>query len=511
MFGLTMNPFVAGSVMVVAGILYWLGWIIYCLWFHPLAKYPGPKIAAVSGVWFIWAWTSGRFPHILEGVHKKHGDVVRIAPNELSFSTIQAHRDIYSTPSKTRKPFLKCSKFYNNGDAPNLFYEIDPVEHAKMRKMLAPGFTGGAMKSHEHVIHRYVDMFVRKLAELSAASCGKGVDVTEAVPWLTFDVMGELTFSESFNAVAAGKTHFWISLLNDSAYAASLPPLISRAPALALLIPFLLSITSLWNLRKHYAYTLAIVRRRIARPPSSGSDLFAPVLEQNGERVSEKYLVSLAQAMIIAGADTVTTAMTSALYFLCTSPKSMARLRDEVRSLRYEQLDGGEVARLGYLNAVIEESKIVGMSAVRCFPPIAFGLPRVSPGETIDGHFIPKGVRVSAGHWVLNRNPLIWDRAYEFIPERWLRNDDGDDKLQNGAQPAIFPFSTGPRSCLGIAQANLEVRIALAKLVHTFDMQVAQDPGDWIDAARMNMMWKKAPFMVNFIPRDGGDFNKNEK
>lgn len=116
---------------------------------------------------------------------------MRIAPDELSFATVQAHRDIYSTPSKSKKPFLKCGKFYNNGDVTNIFYELDPAEHGKMRKVLASGFSGTAMKNHEHIIHRYVDMFVRKVSELSTARRGLGVDVTEAIPWLAFDVMGK--------------------------------------------------------------------------------------------------------------------------------------------------------------------------------------------------------------------------------------------------------------------------------------------------------------------------------
>lgn len=248
----------------------------------------------------------------------------------------------------------------------------------------------------------------------------------------------------------------------------------------------MLSLSALSNLKKHYAYTLETVRRRLNRA-SAERDLFTPVIEQGD--ITETQLVSLAQAMVIAGADTVTTAMTTALYFLSTRPDCLAKLQAEVRALTYEQLNGVELPHLRYLNAVIEES-------MRCFPPIAFGLPRVSPGEFVDGRFIPQGVRVSAAHWVLNRNPKIWDEPYEFKPERWLSDDEFSP------QPVTFPFSSGPRSCLGIAQANLEMRITLAKLIHVFDIRAARDSGDWIVAAQMNMMWKKAPLMVHFQPRD---------
>ncbi|KAI2622116.1 cytochrome P450 [Hypomontagnella submonticulosa] len=491
MLNLLQSPLVAGLLVVLAGALYNLGWCIYCLWFHPLAKYPGPRVAAVSEIWFVWAWTTGRYPHILEDAHRKYGDVIRIAPNELSFATVQAHRDIYSTPSRTRKPFLKCGTFYRNGDVSNIFYELDPVEHGKMRKALAPGLSGSSMKAHEHIIQEYVDMFVRKVGELSTTGSGLGVDVTEAIAWLAFDVMGELTFGESFNAVASGQTHFWVSILEDSAHAAILPSFIRRAPGLVLLIPFMLSISALRNLKKHYAYTLQFVRRRLNRQ-STEKDIFTSVLEQDD--IDETHLVSLAQAMVIAGADTVSVAITSAIYFLCASPDCLAKLRDEVRALTYEQLDGVELPQLRYLNAVTEET-------MRCFPPIAFGLPRVSPGEMVDGHFVPAGVSVSVAQWVINRSPKVWDKPYEFRPERWLKSDEISSS-GTGSHSETFPFSSGSRMCMGMAQANLEMRVTLAKLIHTYDMKAAQDLEGWVDAAQMNMLWKKAPLMVDFRRRD---------
>lgn len=170
---------------------------------------------------------------------------------------------------------------------------------------------------------------------------------------LTILRIGELTFGESFDAVAKGETHFWISLLTDSAHAAILPSFIRKAPALVLMIPFMLSISAIRNLKQHYAYTMETVRRRLNRA-SAERDIFTPVIEQGD--ISEKHLVSLAQAMVIAGADTLTAVMTTALYFLNTRPDCLAKVEAEVRALKYEQLTGVEVPQLKYLNAVIEES-----------------------------------------------------------------------------------------------------------------------------------------------------------
>ncbi|KAI3336087.1 cytochrome P450 [Ustulina deusta] len=481
----------AGVSATVGLLCYLFGWCVYSLYFHPLAKYPGPKLAALSQFWQAWVWLGGRYPSIIQNAHRKYGNVVRVAPNELSFNTVQAHNDIYSAPTRNRKPFIKDVTFYNNGDSVRvLFYEIDATEHAWQRKLLAPGFSATALRKQEHLIHQYVNLFVQKMGSLSAASHGVGVDVAEVMLWLGFDIMGEMTFSESFGAVEASKAHFWISLLRDSAHAAILPALMERMPLLRLILPYLVSKSAVDNRVKHYAYTQEVVRKRVRlqedHPERETADLFGPVIA-NG-KMDEASLVSLAQAMVIAGADTVSHALTGATYFLCANPACLNKLQDEVRGLgTYEALTGTRLASLRYLNAVLEET-------LRAFPPIAFGLPRVSPGEYVDGHFVPAGVTVSASHWVIVHNESEWEDPYAFRPERWL--------AEGGVpQPRNLAFSTGPRACLGLGQAWLEIRLALAKLVYTYDMEFARSPGDWLGDAEMYMMWREAPLMVNYRPR----------
>ncbi|KAJ2991900.1 hypothetical protein NUW58_g2355 [Xylaria curta] len=290
----------------VAGILCsFVGWCVYSLYFHPLAKYPGPKLAAITQVWPIWVWLSGRYPSIIQNAHRKYGNVVRVAPNELSFNTIQAYRDIYAAPSRGQRPFTKDPTFYNNGDSVRvLFYELDVNEHAWQRKLLAPGFSAAAMRNQEHLVHQYVDLFVQKMGELSVASHDGGVNVAETIMWLGFDIMGEMTFSESFGAVKATKAHFWISLLRDGAHAAILPSLAERLPLLRHVVTHMISKSAIENRAKHYAYTEKTVRKRVQlqeeRPDMATADLFGPVIASG--KLDSASLVSLAQAMVIAGA-----------------------------------------------------------------------------------------------------------------------------------------------------------------------------------------------------------------
>ena len=65
------------------------------MFFHPLASFPGPKIAAVTRLYYIKHLLTGRLPFNNAKLHEKYGGVVRIAPDELSFITAEAWRDIY--------------------------------------------------------------------------------------------------------------------------------------------------------------------------------------------------------------------------------------------------------------------------------------------------------------------------------------------------------------------------------------------------------------------------------
>lgn len=50
----------------------------------PARKYPGPALAAVSDVWKAFETGRGNFATALHAEHRKHGNVVRIGPNEVS-------------------------------------------------------------------------------------------------------------------------------------------------------------------------------------------------------------------------------------------------------------------------------------------------------------------------------------------------------------------------------------------------------------------------------------------
>jgi cytochrome P450 len=359
---------------------------IYLLFYHPLANYPGPRIAAISNAFYAYIWMGGRYPFEIEKLHNQYGPVVRIAPNELSFSTTQSFNDIYGHSGKDHQAFIKGT-FYDHGlPEPGIVAERNPERHRETRRLLSHGFSAKALKEQEGLLVEYIDLFVSQLAKHGTKSTG--VNMKEWFNWLSFDIIGELAFGESFGAVKAAKSHFWIDTIHDGAYLVTMFQIGRRLP---LLWPFILmsiplSFKKKFDLFLHFSKKQ--VQARVARQLEIGrQDFFSNLLSDKAENKSEEWLIAQANVLDIAGSDTTATALTTILYFLSKSPISLSRLQAEIREsftakgdMMSEALQG-----LPYLGAVIDEG-------LRIFPPTAFGLPRISPGALVDGYMVPAGV-----------------------------------------------------------------------------------------------------------------------
>ncbi|KAK7969632.1 hypothetical protein PG996_001927 [Apiospora saccharicola] len=470
---MTWTTLAYGSLSLLS--VYWVSWCIYSLWFHPLAKFPGPRLAAISEVWYIWTYVGGKWPWVIENVHKQYGGVVRIAPNELSFVTREAFKDIYAASSKTRKLFTKDPMMYDIGQPSNIAYEMDPEKHAHKLKLMQPAFRTQSLRDQEHIIHEYVDLLMDQLERVSSSATG-GVDVTKAFEWLTFDIMGHLTFGEPFGAVKEARSHYWVSILLDSLLTVSPYSMRPRMPILGLLlnlVPYCSrSAQAIIESNKHHAnLTLEKVRKRIDLGDTHIDDFFDHVLKHGD--LNEAELASEANVLLSAGAETSSTALAATFCF-----KS------------YQAITGDAVATLPYLNATLEES-------MRLFAPVPTGGPRISPGESVDGQYIPQGTAVAGAAFAVFRDPRCVPAHDAFEPERWLGERKQTEK------PYSQPFSTGPRACLGINLSWLEMRITLAKLVYRYDWALEKDQSqgyDWIAGCKMHFMWKKPELMAHFVP-----------
>ncbi|KAI1145605.1 cytochrome P450 monooxygenase-like protein [Nemania diffusa] len=481
------TPAIGAFAVVLIGIVYYAVQAVHLLYFHPLSKYPGPKLAAISDLWWVWALMSERLPFIVDDLHKKHGDVIRIGPNDLSFVTAEAFQDIHGHMTQGKSRFLK-TEFYDNDDpTPRITGARDPEVHARQRKALSHAFSAKSLREQEEIVQGYVDGFVQQLAKLGENG-KKALNMAETFNWLTFDVIGDLAFGESFGSVANGRTHFWIKIILDSALNSQLTFIRRRIPFMTLLLPFLLPKGAIESLKTHRKLSREKSLKRIQMGDTGRADFFSHMLRK--ETLSEKEMMSQTSTLIIAGSETTATSLTGITWFLLTNPECMKKLQKEVRDTfaSLDEISGDSTAGLSYLHGVIEEG-------LRLFPPVPFALPRHSPGAVVDGQYIPKNTAVWHSPLTMPRDPRYWQDPESFLPERWIGEGFNDQKK------ASQPFSTGPRACLGINLAYLEMRIALAKLVWLYDWELAVPRDEWVRDCGMRILWKKADLFVKYHPR----------
>ena len=175
------------------------------------------------------------------------------------------------------------------------------------------------------------------------------------------------------------------------------------------------------------------------------------------------------QATILFGASFETTAstLTWTLLLLAQHPHVMARLMDEFDQVLASDIPTCEqLTQLPYLDCVIKES-------MRILPPVPFTIRAAERDTEMDGLRVPKNSRVICSHYLTHHLPELYPEPERFLPERWRTIDP--------TQYEYFPFSAGPRACIGAMFAWQVLKISLAMMLQRFRFTIV--PGTRVDRA----------------------------
>ena len=244
--------------------------VLHAKFDDPLAKFPGTRLAGLSNIPYSWSFLRGRQPYDIHALHEKFGPIVRIAPNELSFSSAQSWQDIYGT--RPGHDLCIKSAFYQAGDfasqASSVVTEQDPAKHKEMRKYFSNSFSEKALKKQEYLVNDIIDRFIRSIGSQQGV-----IDMTVWFNLLTFDIIGELSFGESFRGVDTGKVHPWVADMLSFVRQHSLGDALCRFPLLSRLIMAAKpkKITDMMDgARQHARYNLETVRRYVSPGVAAG-------------------------------------------------------------------------------------------------------------------------------------------------------------------------------------------------------------------------------------------------
>ncbi|KAI0965394.1 cytochrome P450 [Xylaria arbuscula] len=179
--------------------------VIYLLSFHPLAHFPGPRLAAISNIWYAY--------------HRQYGPVVKIALNELVSFTPQTFKDIYSSHHKNIETFVKTD-----------FQNQDLYRHREVARRLSPAFSNRFMRSMEPLLHKYVDCFVARMGQLGL----DGVELVKWTSWLAMDLSAGLAWNAKMHQMRDMKHSLHLDVLLHFNKFASVLQVFKRFPLLTL-------------------------------------------------------------------------------------------------------------------------------------------------------------------------------------------------------------------------------------------------------------------------------------
>ncbi|XP_073317002.1 cytochrome P450 71A6-like [Primulina huaijiensis] len=199
--------------------------------------------------------------------------------------------------------------------------------------------------------------------------------------------------------------------------------------------------------------------------------------------------------MFAAGTDTTYTALEWTIAELLRNPKTLKILQNEVRTVAgiKEEITEKDLEKMQYLKVVMKES-------LRLHGPAPLLVPRESTKDTtIMGYDIAAGTQAVINYWAIGRDPSLWEYPEEFRPERFFHTNID----YKGLDFELLPFGVGRRGCPGRSFALSIYELALAKLVHKFDMILPSgERGEDLDMSEVNgiVKYKKFPLMVLAIP-----------
>ncbi|CAK7217244.1 hypothetical protein SEUCBS140593_003143 [Sporothrix eucalyptigena] len=495
-----------GGMLLAGGLVYLFGLVVYRIFFHPLAKYPGPLLAKITDAYMLYhAWKGDRHLEFWR-LHETYGPTVRFGPNSVSFNSNSALKEIYGFKANVGK-----SEFYDAFAHPahNTHNTRDKHEHARKRRVLSHAFSDSAVKEAEKYILANVRTFCDVLGAgghtANAASAGypqasekwsSPVNMSDQCNYLAMDILGDLCFGKAFHMLEAPDNRYAVDLVGMAAHRHLICGTMRAVEKTGLEKILFRKIAA--GRARYMQYSRGQLADRMALGDDTDRRDFFYYLLKAIDPVTQKgftkpELWGESNLLIIAGSDTTSTGMAATFFYLVRHPEALAKATKEVRetfSSVEEITHGPALTGCTYLRACIDE-------AMRLSPAVGGLLPRqvLTGGMEVNGEPIPEGMVVGTPHYAIHHNSAYYPQPWSYIPERWIAGSTmpghtkptivSEDDVSL-AQSAFCPFSIGPRGCIGKGLAYTEMMTTLARTLFLYDVRRAvgvMDPAEGVVGA----------------------------
>uniref|UniRef100_A0A8D2JRQ1 Cytochrome P450 3A n=1 Tax=Sciurus vulgaris TaxID=55149 RepID=A0A8D2JRQ1_SCIVU len=434
--------------------------------------------------------------------HKKYGKMWGLYDGRQPVLTIMDTNMIKTV-------FVKeCYSFFTNrrsfgpvGFMKSAISLSEDEEWKRIRSLLSPTFTSGKLKEMFPIVSQYGDMLVKNMRQLSEKS--KPINLKDIFGAYSMDVITATSFGVNIDSLNNPQDPFVEKVKKLLKFDFFDPLLFSVA-----LFPFLTPIFEALSISVFPKDVTNFLKKAVSRMKESRLQekqkhrvdfLQLMINSQNSKDVnSHKALTDLelvAQSVIFifAGYETTSSALSFLMYELATNPDVQTKLQQEIDKALPNKAPAtyDTLVQMEYVDMVVNEM-------LRLYP-IAGRLERVCKKDVeINGVFIPKGTVVMVPSFILQRDPQYWPEPEAFRPERFSK------KNKDNIDPYVYmPFGSGPRNCIGMRFALMNMKLALVKVMQNFSFQPCQETQIPLKFGKQGLLQPERPIVLKAVCRDG--------
>jgi len=428
---------------------------------------------------------SGEAHLIHQRHHDKYGELVRIAPNMVSFSNPEAIPVVYpSKPGFPKGDFYAAVRPYTRGRGQQhlVFNTIDEKRHKLLKRPIAPLYANVNVAAYEPLVDEVLRSFDKQVRQRFAGS-PDGFDLGQWLQFYAFDSVGTMTFSRAYGFIQAGCDIDGILAAINDFMRTSAP--MSQVPWLDQILRKNIVGDAVQRLLGHRASTHLIgfcakafedrkagvteADEKALKDAHGAEDFLSHFLklQEADPGIPSWAPISWTFSNVVAGSDSSASIMRTTMFNLLTNPHTLDKLYQELSASSSQGVFPAykDIRNLPYLDACVLEG-------ARHHPPFALPLERVVPkgGVIVLGQYLPEGVVVGANPYVVNRDRATFGLDAEiWRPERWIEyGEEHKKKLEQ----ALLTFGAGRRVCLGKYVGILNIKKILSYLVLNYKVRL---------------------------------------
>ncbi|XP_073931685.1 cytochrome P450 3A11-like [Castor canadensis] len=374
-------------------------------------------------------------------------------------------------------------------------------EWKRIRALLSPAFTSGKLKEMFPIITQYGDVLVKNLKQ--EAEKDKPVTMKDIFGAYSMDVITGTSFGVNVDSLNNPQDPFVEKTKNFLKVDLFKPLIFSVA-----LFPFLLPLYELFNITIFPSDSIKFFKKFVKKTKENRLDsnqkqrvdfLQLMLNSQNSKdtgslkALSDQEIVAQSAIFIVAGYDATSSTLSVLMHVLATHSDVQKKLQKEIDTtfpnkapVTYDAL-----MEMEYLDMVVNET-------LRLYP-VSSRVERLCKKDVeIRGLYIPKGVVMMVPVFVLHRDPEHWPEPEEFRPERFSKEN------KERIDPYTYmSFGAGPRNCIGMRFALMNVKLALVRVLQNFSFQPCKETQIPLRLSRNQILLPEKPIVLKVMSRDG--------